>query len=289
MDCQYPPVFKGFFFHFGKSLTTDDRGAFKLWCKGVVPDSKREDKMASVSDIFSWIDFLLTDAVLSVTKTSWIEDFLSSVGRHDLLEALNEVKLQISLGSILKDYVKSVRNDLRDDALKPSCNRSANVVKFLLATKERNKELIRGRVSNHLEQVTAYSISILENMNNSIPEISQPSWRKVTTYLVVIGEFFVSLCQPHTQLPDVAGLFSNTEACKVLSKWMLENGGLEAFQGYIEKEETTIGRYVITIIRESLKEDIELLGSRSRCSERSLSSAEVKDDPNGVMAFADNA
>lgn len=229
LQIYYPRVFIRFLLRFAKALTLGNRAEFKLWCKGQIPGSKLDINPVDDGDFIALIESLLESNIVTLTDLSLLEEFLITVDCRDLLESLKEVELQISLSSIIEVYIKSVKDLRRGAPMKLSCDQ-ANIVKFLLAVKERNEDVICLAI-NQLEKFEEDRI-ILKIIENSSPEISQLSWSKFTSYLVFIGEFYASFSRRHTQLPDVKAdgyymsLFLDTKTCERLSGWMLKNGGL---------------------------------------------------------------
>ena len=217
---QYPSVFKKFVVSFVKSLTIDDRAAFKHWCIDLVPGSKLDVDVASDRDIFKLIEFLLSAKELSFNDLSLLKEFLSSVGRLDVLQALERVDLVISIGSIVEDYVKG----LHQGTCKQSANSYAEIVEFLLKIKEENQELI----SSLLEQLSQVkdeikALGILDGVILS----SQLSWSVVISSLVITGELYASFTPDDGRESGYyVCLFSETRASEFLTKWIHENGGL---------------------------------------------------------------
>ncbi len=145
---QHPIIFKKFVVNFVRSLTIDDRAAFKHWCIDLVPGSKLDVNVESdmYSDIFKLIEFLLCANELSFTNMSVLKEFLSSVSRFDLLKKLKRVELRISIGSILECYVlRKGSSDMK------YFDCYANIVEFLLRTREENQELISSPLEQFME------------------------------------------------------------------------------------------------------------------------------------------
>ena len=217
---QYPSVFKKFVVSFVKFLTVDDRAAFKHWCIDLVPRSKLDVNVASDPEFFKLIEFLLSAKELSFNDMSLLKEFLSSVGRLDVLQALERVELVISIGSILEDYVKG----LHQDTCKKSANSYAEIVEFLLKIREENKELISSLLEELIE--VNYEVNALDNLDGVIMS-SQLSWSVVISSLVITGELYASFSQD--DLPDngyYVCLFSKTRASEFLTEWIHKNGGL---------------------------------------------------------------
>ena len=216
-------VFKGFVIQCVRSLSLDEREAFRHWCLGVIPESKLDGNLNNDGEMFKLIEFLCNDFKLSFNDLSLLAKFLSSVGRCDLLEALERVELIISVGSIVEDYIKSV-NGCRQGGHMTLASRYTNIVEFLAVTRERNQELISSMMEV-LRQVNDLN-KTLEVLDNVILD-SKLSWSTVISSLVIVGELYASFSPV-----DVTGqgyyvcLLSETKASKFLTVWMLENGGL---------------------------------------------------------------
>ena len=229
MKYEYPPVFKSFLVHLVKSLNTDDRAAFKLWCFGLVPGSKRDCNMATDADVFNLIELLLCANELSFTNMSLLKAILTSIGRLDLLQELQKVELRICTGIILEDYLKfkSVDGVHQGNDIKLSRDSHANITEFLLTMKEENQELIE----LVLGQLGQFSGNNILEILNSVLRSSQLSWSVVTASLVIIGELYASFSASSGGL-DVAtdgyymSLFSEAKISEVLAAWMVKDGGL---------------------------------------------------------------
>ena len=227
---EYPPVFKSFLVHLVKSLNTDDRAAFKLWCLGVVPGSKRDRNMATDADVFNLIELLLCANELSFTNMSLLKAFLTTIGRLDLLQELQKAELRISIGIILEDYLKfkSVDGIHRGNDIKLPRDCHANIAEFLLTMKEENQELTKLDLGQ-LRQIS--DDIILEILNGSVLCSSQLSWSVVTASLVIIGELYATFSASSGGV-DVAtdgyymSSFSETEISEVLAAWLIKHGGL---------------------------------------------------------------
>ena len=218
---QHPPVFKKFVVNFVRFLTIEDRAAFKHWCIDLVPGSKLDVDVANDGDFFKLIEFLLSAKELSFTDMSLLNEFLSSVGRHDILQKLKRVELRISVCCILENYVNFLRQDISD--IKFAGNYS-NIVEFLLTVRERNQELI----SPLLEQFMQVNDDgkALESLDDVILD-SQLSWSVVISSLVITGELYASLSPDDlAENGYFVCLFSKTRASEFLTGWIFENGGL---------------------------------------------------------------
>ncbi len=217
---QHPIIFKTFVVNFVRSLTIDDRAAFKYWCIDLVPGSKLDVNLESEEDIFKLIEFLLCAKELSFTNMSVLKEFLSSVGRFDLLKKLKRVELRISIGSILECYVlRKGSSDMK------YFDCYANIVEFLLRTREENQELI----SSPLEQFMEANDDgkAIDEILDSVILGSQLSWSTFISSLVIAGELFALLSpDDFSESGYYIWLFSETRASEFLTEWILENGGL---------------------------------------------------------------
>ena len=166
-------VFKGFVILFVRSLSLDEREAFRHWCLGIIPESKLDANLRNDGEMFRLIEFLCNDYKLSFTDLSLLRKFLSSVSRCDMLEALERVELCIAVGSIVEDYIKSV-NGFRQLKL---ASRYKNIVEFLATTREGNQELISSIIEVLSREVND-KMKILENLDSAILD-SQLSWSTV--------------------------------------------------------------------------------------------------------------
>ena len=226
MRYQYPQVFKSFIVQLVKSLSNDDRAAFSFLCLGYVPDSMLDGDMAIDAELFNLIKSLLNAQELSSTNMSLLKDILKDIERIDLLEELEKVELQISTGVLLENYVrfKSVNGFRRDAETKPPDNLS-DVLEYLLTTKQDNQEMI----AQLLEQLR--QISDCHQILHALIRKAQPSWSLCTALLVVIYELYAA-CTPNSSDVELSQdgyyvcWFTKTETCKLLSDWMITNGGL---------------------------------------------------------------
>ena len=228
MKYEYPNVFKRFLVHLVKSLNTDDRAAFKLWCFGLVPGSKLQldRNMASDADVFNLIELLLCANELSFTNMSQLEAFLTTIGRLDLLQELQKAELRISTGIILEGYLKfkSVDGVHQGNDIKLSRDSHANIAEFLLTMKEENQELIE----LVLGQLGQFSGNNILEILNSVLRSSQLSWSVVTASLVIIGELLYASFSASSVATDgyYMSLFSEAKISEVLAAWMVKHGGL---------------------------------------------------------------
>ncbi|KAL9987855.1 hypothetical protein ACROYT_G002228 [Oculina patagonica] len=255
---QHPPVFKKFVVHFVKFLSSDDRAAFRHWCIGIVPGSKLDATEASDGDIFKLIEFLCNANELSLTDMSLLKDFLLSVGRLDVLQALERVELLTSVGGILEDYVKGLRQGTSDVKFADSY---ANVVEFLLRIRDENQELISPLLEQFLQvNDDGKALAVLD----SVILDSQLSWSTVISSLVITGELYSSFSPDDlAENGFFVCLFSETKASEFLTGWILENGGLKALDELVrKKQQVARSGSGLSSIEESLKENIKLLGNR---------------------------
>ena len=226
MKYQYPQVFKSFIVQLVKSLSNDDRAAFSFLCLGNIPDSMLDGDMATDAELYKLIKSLLNAQELSSTNMSLLKYILKDIGRADLLRELEKVELQISTGVLLENYVrfKSVDGFRRDAETKPPDNLT-DVLEHLLTTKQNNQEMIW----QLLEQLR--QISDCHQILHAFIRKTQPSWSVFTVLLVVICELYAA-CTPNSRDVEVleAGYyvcwFTETETCKLLSDWIITNGGL---------------------------------------------------------------
>ena len=215
-------VFKGFVIDCVRSLSMDDREAFRHWCFGIIPESKLDVDLSNDGEMFRLIEFLCNDYKLSFTDLSLLRKFLSRVSRDDMLEALERVELLISVGRIMEDYIKSVyvygfRQGSPDMKL---ASRFTHIVEFLLTTREENQELISPNIEDNDND------TILENLESAILD-SQLSWSTVTSSLVIISELYASFKPVDlAESGFYVTMFCETRASEFLTQWMLDNGGL---------------------------------------------------------------
>lgn len=216
-------VFKDFVIQCVRSLSLDEREAFRHWCIGIIPESKLDVNLSSDGEMFRLIEFLCNDCKLSFTDLSLLRKFLSIVNRCDMLEVLERVELHMSVGSIVEDYIRSV-DGFRQDACMKLASRYANIVDFLVTTREGNQELISSNIEV-LREVNDNN-KILENLDSAILD-SQLSWSTVTSSLVIMGELYASFSPVDlAENGYYVSMFSKTRASEFLTEWMLENGGL---------------------------------------------------------------
>ena len=227
MKYQYPPVFKDFLIRLVKYLDSENRAAFQFWCKGLLPGSMLDGDMTTDAEFFALIDSLLNSNELSLTNMKVLKDILSSIGRMDLLQELKKVKLRISIGIILEDYLKFKSVDgFRQGTPMKSPENHSNIVKLLLTTKEENLDLIT-EVLGQLKPLCSDQ-NFLKKFKNIALIGSKLSWPMITSSLVIIGELY-ALLTPQSRIFEGGScvyLFSMTKTSDLLSDWMFENGGL---------------------------------------------------------------
>lgn len=264
---KYPTVFKDFLIRLVKSFDSGNRAAFQLSCKGLLPDSMLDGDMTIDAEFFALINSLLNSNELSFTNMKMLKDSLSSMGRMDLLQELKKVKLRISIGIILEDYLKfkSVDDFSRGTLMEPPENHT-NIVKLLLTTKEENHHLIT-QILGQLKSLCSDQ-NFLKRFTNIALLDSKLSWPMITSSLVIIGELYASLT-PRSRIFERVYQFSMTKTSKLLSDWMFENGGLKKYKEFIsEKEAAKTNEAVPPSLEESLKEKIEQLVTRAGVPQR---------------------
>ncbi|KAJ7383280.1 hypothetical protein OS493_029245 [Desmophyllum pertusum] len=186
------------------------------------------------------------------------------VSHHELLQELESVELGITIGSILEDYIKFTSvDDFRLRYMKLA-DSYTTIVEFLFTTKEANQELIC-QVLEQLRQVSDASkrLKILD----SALETFEFSTIVVYSYIYV-GDYWCSLYASFGQVDLAASgyyvcAFSDTRTSELLTRWILKNGGLKAFDEFIRnKQEVASNGSALSSIGESIKENIKLLGNR---------------------------
>lgn len=211
-------VFKGFVIQLVKSLSLDEREAFRFWCLGIIPGSKLDANLSNGGEMLKLIEFLCNDDKLYFTDLSLLRKFLSSVGRCDMLEKLKRVELCIAVGCIVEDYIRSVNGFQQ-------ISRYTNIVETLATTREGNQELISSIIEVPSREVNDND-KILDNLDSAILD-SQLSWSRVISSLLIMGELYVSFRPVHlAENGDYVNMFYESRASKCLTVWMLENGGL---------------------------------------------------------------
>ena len=206
-----PSVFRRFIVYFVKSLSKDDRAAFRYLCIEIIPRAKLDINIDEDGDIFNLIEFLENDDKLSFTDMSFLKEFLLAVGRIDLLEVLKKVEIQIAIGIILEEYQK-----LNTASLHQGSGNAvyADVVEFLVSTREKKQELVSQALEQLRQAGEDYSVDGVIQEYQLKPEFI--SWSEVTALLVIIAE-----CSE-------AGDFIKA-TIDFLADWMLELGGLVSF------------------------------------------------------------
>lgn len=129
----------------------------------------------------------------------------------------------------------------------------ANIVRFLVATKEENQELFSSALEN-LSQVKEGGtvLTVLDDVIKGCEE----SYSTVTAFLVILGEIFVT-----TSTGDQTRLLTPSVDC--LAEWILKQGGLESFDAFIKKKQKDISSlFALSSIEGTLKENIKLIGHR---------------------------
>ena len=133
-------IFKSFVVRCIRSLSRDEREAFRHWCIGIIPKTKLDVELSD-GDMFKLIELLCNDCKLGFTDLLLLKRFLWSVSRVDMFEELERVELRIYVGCIMEDYIKSVYG-FRQGADMRLISRYKNIVEFLAATRQENQELI---------------------------------------------------------------------------------------------------------------------------------------------------
>lgn len=281
-------AFKSFIFRFIVSLRKWDRDAFRFWCIGVIPRGKLDIDVRDDCSVLRLIERLRDECLLWYTDMSFLKGFLRSVERRELLKELEGVELRLAIDSVLENYgIVRARVMMRpsvscgfccDGAVSNGdsgasrqccCNVSnvsgqevcanvdiTRVVRFLAVTQEANHEKI-SQVMERLNQVDLdrmESAEVFENVINEYPE-----WSTLTVLMVVLGELY----------PSISVEFKDC-CLKLLAEWMLEHGGLNAFEDFIRgKHKVTNRACTLSSLGESLKEQIRLIGC---CVDSQLSS-----------------
>lgn len=97
-------IFKTFVIGFVRSLSNDDRAAFKYWCKDIIPQRKLDVNVAADDDMFNLIVSLQNGVKLSFTDMSFLKAFLTNIGSLELLEKLNYAEVRIATRILLISY-----------------------------------------------------------------------------------------------------------------------------------------------------------------------------------------
>lgn len=214
-------VFKSFVVRCIRSLSRDEREAFRQWCIDIIPETKLDVDLSD-GDMYKLIEFLCNDYKLGFTDLLLLKRFLLSVSRVDMLKELERVELHIYVGCIVEDYIKSVYGFRQGADMKLIMSRYKNIVEFWVATREENQELIS---PNMPREVNDKDI-ILKNLDGAILD-SQLSWSTVISSLVIMGELCASFSPVDlAEKGNYVNMFSETRASECLTKWMFDNGGL---------------------------------------------------------------
>lgn len=214
-------IFKSFVVRCIRSLSRDEREAFRHWCIGIIPKTKLDVDLSD-GDMFKLIELLCNDCKLGFTDLLLLKRFLLSVSRVDMFEELERVELRIYVGCIMEDYIKSAYGFRQGADMKLIMSRYKNIVEFLAATREENQELI----SRNIPREGNDKDIILENLDGAIIH-SQLSWSTVISSLVIMGELCASFSPVDlAEKGDYVNMFSETRASDCLTKWMFDNGGL---------------------------------------------------------------
>lgn len=213
-------IFKSFVVRCIRSLSRDEREAFRHWCIGIIPKTKLDVELSD-GDMFKLIELLCNDCKLGFTDLLLLKRFLWSVSRVDMFEELERVELRIYVGCIMEDYIKSVYG-FRQGADMRLISRYKNIVEFLAATRQENQELISPNIPREGNDKDV----ILENLDGAILD-SQLSWSTVISSLVIMGKLCASFSPVDlAEKGDYVNMFSETRASECLTKWMFDNGGL---------------------------------------------------------------
>lgn len=207
-------IFKKFVIDFVRSLSNDDRAAFKYWCKDIIPQRKLDVNVAADDDIFNLIVSLQNDVKLSFTNMSFLKAFLKNIDSSELLEKLNYAEVRIATRIILKSYADVASTP--SDGFQLGDVLCANIVRFLVATKEKNQELFSSALEN-LNQVKEDSTAL--TVVDGVIKGCEKSYSTVTAFLVILGEIFVT-----TSTEDQIHLLTPSVDC--LAEWILKQGGL---------------------------------------------------------------
>lgn len=234
---QIPSVFKEFVVGCVRDLSVNDRAAFRFFCLGNVPGSKLDVNLESDDDIFKLIEFLVRDSTLSVKDVSFLERYLSKIGREDIIQKLEQVELRMFLGNIVEGYVKLSDCVRKDGSLLERAGRSDRVVDLLKGIKKRNKCLIE-EILNQLSRIDSIYDGT-DDVDGTFLRIcdeiirSDLSWSGFMVCLVIIGELYGSYGLYFGTPVDVAAsdgyyvcAFSGTRTSQLLAEWILENGGM---------------------------------------------------------------
>ena len=155
---------------------------------------------------------------------SLLKEFLLIVKRSDLLESLKKVQLRIAIGIILESYTSNYVHQRSDISFTCNSKLYADVVEFLVSTREKNQELI-SQALEQLRQVGGDSVilSLLDGVIQECQLNPQLSWPEVTALFVIMGELYSSVSSDSEEEKD----FETTT--KLFAEWMLKCGGLVSF------------------------------------------------------------
>ena len=139
---------------------------------------------------------------------SLLKEFLSSVGRHDVLQEFERVELCISLGCILKDYINGLRQGTTCADMK-CADSYTNIVEFLLTIREGNQELISPLLEQFMQVNNAgEALQILDGVildsQLSWPMVIQRIQVECLTATVVAFVVTVELIALRGKMADVA-------------------------------------------------------------------------------------
>ena len=224
-------IFKSFVVGCIRSLSRDEREAFRHWCIGSIPKTKLDGDLSD-GDMYKLIEFLCNSYKLAFTDLRLLKSFLLSVSRCDMLEELERVELGLYVGCIMEDYIKSVWSvySVRQGADRKLIRKYKNIVEFLVSTREENQELISRGMPREVNDKDI----ILENLDGAIRD-SQLSWSTIVSSLVIMGELCASFSPVDLEEKGYyVSMFSETRASECITKWMFDNGGLVSNPAAVE-------------------------------------------------------
>jgi len=198
--------------------------------------------VANDGDVLKLIELLQDANVLSFTDMSFLEQFLSSIRRHDLMEQLKLAELRIAVDVVLEAFSRAT--SLSEDVCDLSLH--GDIITFLVATRERSHELI-SQVVGELKQADS-DLEIVGILGEVLEECQQ--WSTVTALLAIVGELFPTISDSEKQVyvTVFAGLIHKL-------------GGLRAFEVFIRKKrKVTSNGCALSAVEESVKENIKLIG-----------------------------
>ncbi|XP_068721665.1 uncharacterized protein [Montipora capricornis] len=245
---EHSPLFKSFILRFVKSLDKGERGAFKFWCKGIVPRSKLDVDVSDDGSVLKLVEFLVDDKLLWCADMSMLKPFLNEIGRADLLLELERVEMFIAVDDILVSYGRM----RRVEAGSVDYVSNAEVVRFLCEVRDGNRDMICSVVSQ-LKQVDNRT-DVLTWLESLIRECEH--WSSLTVALLLVGELY--------------GLIIGERERRYLEgfgEWMLEHGGLTALKEFIRKKQkgTASGRVALSSIEESIQKTIKSIEHSVDC------------------------